>query len=299
MRSMKQVVVAIATGGLLVAGGTIAGISLTQGTARADPSFSCLASVGSGSQCQLDDISIPDPSGIYVQLTSPSGGKALNGNLTWTVNCPSTSATAVTGSAVAAVPSDTYLDQGIDISSSESCTVTVTLQIVNFSSDTQNVALGLDYNEATGTGSTATPTPTPTVTQSSGVPSGGVSGVIKGFDGKCVDDAGNSSSLRAEVQSWACNNAKAQVWRYASGMLVHNGLCLNDKGNAGNGGKLILYTCQSGPDELFVHQLNNTFEVKAHNWTLCITIPGASKKNGVQLLLDTCRNSADQHWGVP
>jgi hypothetical protein len=297
MRRMKQVVVAIVAGGLLVAGGTIAGISLTQGTARADNVTACLASPGSGSQCQLDDETVPDPSDIYAQVNSPSGAKGLNAVVTWSVACPQTAA-AETGSANVAIPSVTYLQTGIDISSSESCEVTVTLQVINFSGATENAEMFLNYDEGTGTG--ATPTPTPTPTQSTGAPSGGVSGVIKGFDSKCVDDAGNSSSLRAAVQSWACNGAKAQVWRYVSGVLVHNGLCLNDKSNAGNGGKLILYTCAtSNPDEIWVHQLNNTYELKAHNWTLCLTIPGSSKKNGVQLQADTCGNSAGQRWTVP
>ena len=294
MRSMKQAVVAIAAGGLLAAGGTVAGIVLTQGSARADGVSLCLASTSTGSMCQLDDQTVPDPSQIYMQLTSPSGTKGLNGTVSWTVSCPST-ATATTGSQLADVPSFVYIAQGVNISSSQSCTVTVSLFVTNFSSSAQNVSMELDYDEGTGTGSGATPTSTPTVS----VPSGGVSGKINGYDGKCVDDSGNSSKNRATVDSWSCNGGKAQVWRYAGGELIHNGLCLNDKGNAGNGGKLILYTCTSSDDELWVHQMNNTYELKAHNWSLCLTIPGGSKKNGVQLQADTCHNSADQHWVVP
>jgi hypothetical protein len=293
MRSMKQAVVAIATGGLLVAGGTIAGISLMQGSAKADNAASCVANLGSGSECHLDDATVPDPSDIYVQLTSPTGTKSLEANLTWTVSCPSTAA-AQSGSAVTEIPSVTYLATGVDLSSSESCTVTVNLQIVNFSGTTENAAMWLNYDEGTGVASSSGSS-----TGSSGVPTGGVTGVIKGYDGKCVDDSGNSSSLRAKVDSWSCNKGSAQNWRYASGMLVHNGLCLNDKGNAGAGGQLILYTCNGSADELWVHQLNNTYELKAHNWTLCLTIPGFSKKNGTQLQADTCRNNSAQHWTVP
>jgi hypothetical protein len=209
------------------------------------------------------------------------------------VSCPS-SATATTGSQGATVPDFVYIAQGIDISSSASCTVTVSAYIENFSSNSQDVSMELDYDEGTGTGTT-TATPTPTAS----VPSGGVSGKIKGYDSKCVDDSGNSSSSRAKVDSWSCNGGKAQTWRYAAGELIHNGLCLNDKGNGGNGGKLILYPCTGSDDELWVHQMNNTYELKAHNWSLCLTIPSSSKKNGVQLQADTCHNSADQHWNVP
>ena len=64
MRSLKQAVVAIAAGGLLVAGGTIAGIALTQGTARADNIGFCEASPGTGAQCIESDLTVPDPSSI-------------------------------------------------------------------------------------------------------------------------------------------------------------------------------------------------------------------------------------------
>jgi hypothetical protein len=294
MRSMKRAVVAIAAGGLLAAGGTVAGIVLTQGTARADGVSLCIAATATGSSCQLDDQTIPDPSQIYLQLESPSGTKDLNANVSWSVSCPST-ATATTGSQDETIPGFVYIAQNINISSSQSCTVSAAVTVENFNSNAEDITMELDYDEGTGTGSATAPTPTPTAS----VPSGGVSGKINGYDSKCVDDSGNSSSNRATVISWSCNGGKAEVWRYAAGELIHNGLCLNDKGNAGNGGKLILYTCNGSDDELWVHQMNNTYELKAHNWSLCLTIPGGSKKNGVQLQADTCHNSADQHWAVP
>jgi hypothetical protein len=293
MRSMKQVVVAIAAGGLLVAGGTTAGIVLTQGTARADNVAACIALTGTGSMCQLDTQTVPDPSDIYLQLFSPEGAKDLQANLSWSVSCPS-SATAQTGSVLGEVPSVVYIAQAISIPSSESCTVTATMDVVDFNSNTQNAEMELNYDEGTGTGTSA-PTPNP----SGSVPTGGVSGIIKGYDGKCVNDSGNSSKLRAQVVSYACGSAKGKTWRYAAGELIHNNMCLNDQGNAGNGGKLILYTCNGSADELWVHQLNNTYELKAHNWTLCLTIPGSSKQNGVQLRANTCHNGANQHWNVP
>jgi hypothetical protein len=293
MRSMKQAVVAIATGGLLVAGGTIAGIVLTQGTSLADNAAFCLANLGSGTECQVDDVSIPDPSDIYAQLATPSGSKGLNVQLSWTLSCPST-ATATTGSTGADVPSVVYLAQDISISSTASCTATVTLRVENFSASTQNVSMELNYDEGTGTSATATASPT------SSVPSGGTSGTIKGYDGKCVDDKGNSSSNRATVDSWSCNGGKSQDWRYASGELIHNGLCANDKSNAGNGGKVILYTCDGSPDEIWIfNSLKDIYILKAHNFDYCLTIPGASKKNGVQLQVDTCKQSADQKWKLP
>jgi len=297
MRSVKRAVVAIAVGGLLVAGGTTAGIVLTQGTSLADNAAVCLAMTGTGSQCQIDSASVPDPSDIYLQLFSPSATKGLQTALTWTINCPSTNATAETGSDEDAfIPSVIYIQQNIDIASTASCLVTVTMRVNNFSGDTQVGEVELNYDEATGTGTSASPTPTP----ASSVPTGGVSGIIKGYDGKCVNDAGNSSRLRAEVVSYACGSAKGKTWRYASGELIHNNMCLNDKSNAGNGGKLILYYCNGSTDEIWIYNsLKDIFVLRAHNFGLCLTIPGASKSNGVQLQVDTCKDSADQHWTMP
>jgi hypothetical protein len=293
MRSLKQVVVAIAAGGVLVVGGTAAGIVLTQGTSLADNVDACLANVGSGSECHLEDQSVPDPSTIYLQFTSPAGSSGLQASVSWSVSCPSTAA-AVTGSQLTGVPSDLNILTGIDIPSTASCLVTANLQVVNFKGLTENAEMALDYDE--GTGVAASPTPTPTAS----VPSGGISGSIKGFDGKCVNDPGNSSALRAVVDSYACGSAKGKTWRYVDGMLVHNNLCLNDKGNAGNGGKLILYSCNAGPDEIWIfNSLKNIYQLKAHNFDLCLTIPGSSTKNGVQLQADTCRSSAGQHWTLP
>jgi len=204
----------------------------------------------------------------------------------------------VSGSRDAAtVPSTVYVAQDINIASSASCTLSITVFVTNFKTNAENITMSVNYNEGTGTGTgtSATPTPSP----SSSVPSGGVSGIIKGYDSKCVNDTGNSSKLRAPIVSYACSGAKGKTWRYAAGELIHNGMCLNDKGNAGNGGKLILYSCNGSDDEIWVHQMNNTYELKAHNWTLCLSIPGASKKNGVQLQADTCKNSVAQKWTIP
>jgi hypothetical protein len=133
------------------------------------------------------------------------------------------------------------------------------------------------------------------------VPSGGISGSVRGYDSKCADDTGNSSKLRAVVQIWTCSKGtRAQVWRYSAGELIHNGLCLDDKGNAGSGGKLILYTCQGSADELWVHIVaNNEFQIKAHGFTLCLDDPGYSKKNGTQLMVYTCHDTPNQKWTLP
>ena len=45
------------------------------------------------------------------------------------------------------------------------------------------------------------PTPTPSSTAASVHP-------VKGYDGKCLDDKGNSSANRAEVVIWSCSGSR-------------------------------------------------------------------------------------------
>lgn len=296
MRRVKRAVVAIATSGLLVAGGTIAGISLTQGTARADSVAACIASLGTGTQCKLVDVEVPDPSSIYAQLATPTNTSGLSGTVTWSVNCPETGATQ-TGSRLGSIPSVIYLAQDINIGSTQSCLVTVNLKVSGLKATNEDAKVTIAYDESTGTGGgSANPTPSP----SGSVPTGGVTGVIKGFDGKCVNDAGNSHALRASINSWGCGTAKGKTWRYAQGELIHNGLCLNDKGNGGNGSALNLYTCTGIPQEIWIYNsLKHIFTLRSHNFTLCITIPNSSTKNGVLLRANTCHNGNNQHWSLP
>lgn len=45
-----------------------------------------------------------------------------------------------------------------------------------------------------------------------------------------LDDAGNSSALRAKIQIWTCNSHdQAQGWSFSGGELIHNGRCANDQ----------------------------------------------------------------------
>jgi len=181
----------------------------------------------------------------------------------------------------------------------ESCVVTATATLPGTDSAATNapsLTLNVDDNPQGG-GASPSASPSPSA---SSVPPTGITGSISGFKGKCVDDRANSSSLRAVVQIWTCKRGdKAQVWKYASGELMHNGLCLNVKGNSGSGGKLILWSCTRSSNEQWLYQLNHTYELLAHNFTLCLDDPGASTRNGTQLMVFSCHNSANQHWSLP
>jgi Ricin-type beta-trefoil lectin domain len=289
MLSMRRIAVAAATGGLLVAG-TVTALTLTSGTAKADNVGNCTPTVAALGNCSLD-LTVASPpafGGLEITVASSPGGRQSIVNYTDSCTNASGQTASETGSGSTATP--TFVQLTIGVSNPVSCTVTASIHVdFQAATDTASVLL---LTEAAST----SPAPTPT----SSVPTGGVTGIIKGYDNKCVDDSGNSSSIRAKVVIWNCSGSdKAEQWRYAAGELIHNGLCLDDKGNGGSGSKIILWTCNESSGEQWNHVLNNTFQVKAHSFTDCLDDPAYSKKNGTQLTLYTCHASSNQTWTVP
>lgn len=122
---------------------------------------------------------------------------------------------------------------------------------------------------------------------------------IRGYNGKCADDTGNSSHSRTKIQIWTCNGAASQNWMFHGGELVHNGECMNDLNSGGSGSKVILFACDHAPNEIWTHNSRSEYVLKAHDGKLCLDDPGAATRNGTQLVVYTCNNGADQHWSVP
>ncbi len=117
--------------------------------------------------------------------------------------------------------------------------------------------------------------------------------VIKGFANLCAGVAGT------KVETAACNNGAAEQWAFSHGKLVHGGACMTDKGNAGNGGKVVLATCTGAASQAWTHNSRQEYVLASHGGTLCLTVPGSSKRAGTQLAVATCRNTASQHWTLP
>jgi Ricin-type beta-trefoil lectin domain len=286
MRSFRRIATAAAVASLL-AGGTVAGLTLSSGTAKAEEVTRCEVYPGAGGKCTLDATE-PTPGSLELTVTSdPTGEESA---VTWSNTCTSSSGASATTTGSANGVATLYAPVTNGVSNPASCEVTATVQI-DINSKTIDGFLILDDNPATSTAPTPTPTSTLPV---------GVTGIIKGYDNKCVDDTGNSSSIRTKIEIWTCSKGdKAQQWRYTAGELIHNGLCLDDKGNGGSGSKVILWTCNGSSGEQWNHVLNNTFQVKAHTFANCLDDPAYSKKNGTQLTLYTCHNTANQHWTIP
>jgi hypothetical protein len=122
---------------------------------------------------------------------------------------------------------------------------------------------------------------------------------IKGYAGKCVDDTANSSAKGTKIELRSCDKTAAQNWAYSSGHLEHNGKCANDQGNGGSDSKVILYTCTKAANDIWTHKSNGEYVLKARNGKLCLDDPGYSKKNGTQLVVYTCKDTANQRWSLP
>ena len=122
---------------------------------------------------------------------------------------------------------------------------------------------------------------------------------IKGYAGKCVDDFANSSANGTKIVLWTCDRTAAENWAFSGGKLIHNGKCANDSANGGSGSKVILFTCTAASNDIWAHRSNGEYLLKAHNWTLCLDDPGYSTTNGAQLIVYTCKNTANQHWTLP
>jgi hypothetical protein len=92
---------------------------------------------------------------------------------------------------------------------------------------------------------------------------------------------------------------RVQNWSFRDGELVHNGKCANDQNNGGSDSKMILYTCSRASNDLWTHKSNGEYVLKAHSGKLCLDDSGYSKKNGTQLVVYTCKDTANQRWTLP
>jgi Ricin-type beta-trefoil lectin domain len=124
-----------------------------------------------------------------------------------------------------------------------------------------------------------------------------VSHEIKGYAGRCADDNGNSSALRAKVQVWNCVNNAAEQWSFSSGELKHGSQCMNDKGTGGNGSPVILWSCTRGSNEVWSHNSHGEYVLKANG--LCLDDPAYSTKNGTQLDVYRCSGGSNERWSLP
>jgi Ricin-type beta-trefoil lectin domain len=120
---------------------------------------------------------------------------------------------------------------------------------------------------------------------------------VKGYAGKCAADNGDSSALRTKIQISTCSDAASQQWSFSNGELRHGSMCMNAKGTAGSGSLVLLWSCTGAPNETWSHNSAGEYVLKASG--LCLDDPAYSTTNGTQLMVYSCKDSANQRWSLP
>jgi hypothetical protein len=313
MRPIRRLVVCMAVGGLLAAGAVGASMDVAHADGEVTSCSGFQQATGSLYQCTLQTgtaTQITDPSSITVDVNDSTTGYTEVVKINYTVQCTdTTNGTTQTASAPTGNTPVT-LNLSLPVSADGSCSVTAIITsppTASANCPTPSAGGGAspspspsastcpdNFNATLNYTANASASPTPTSTSSSSVHP------VKGYDGKCVDDNGNSSANRAKVQIWGCNSSdQAQNWTYSNSELKHNGKCLNDKANGGSRSKVILYSCNGGSNEKWSELANGELKLQAHNGTLCLNDPGYSTKNGTQLIVYTCTDSANEKWSLP
>jgi hypothetical protein len=265
LRKIRRLVAGIAVAALMALGG----VAATAAVARAGTIGSC-SSQGEFALCAASGTA-NSPAIITVTVTA-SPNQVVDGN--WSMGCSlGTSAAGSSGSFTATTPATRTLK--MPFAHPDSCDVAAGAGLLN-GSGSIHVSI-----------SSSSTLPPPPVHQ------------IKGYDGKCVDDLGNATAKGTKIELWSCAKTAAQNWSFSGGELGHAGKCANDAANAGNGGKVILYSCSKALNDHWTHKSNGEYVLKSHSGKLCLTDPGNSKKNGTQLTVSTCKDTAGQRWTLP
>ena len=278
MRGIRRLVVCTAVSGLLATGAVSASLQVAH---AGNFAAACGGNGSNGYICNLDTV-VPAASSISVGVDSGSASEQVSVN--WTVACTDGANSGNEEGATdnAATPLTVPLTP-LPSAANGQCNVNVGISL-----PAHDVTPKIDY------------TGTLTYTPAGSTPSSGAVHPVVGFDGKCLDDKGNSSANRAAVVIWSCSGSdQAENWKFSNGEFIHNNKCLNDQGNAGSGGHVILYSCNGGSNEKWSELANGELKLQAHGGTLCVDDPRSSTKNGTQLIVYTCHDSANQQWKLP
>jgi hypothetical protein len=317
MRGIRRLAVCVAVSGLLAAGAVGASTEI----AHADGQVAyCLGASDNSYDCSMS-ATISDAASITVDVTddsSPAYEEVMASVTTLSCTDNNGSASEPESSAEGTTPLTDDVTPLPAPAADGQCAVTVSVHLVPTYTSTAYAeclnttatpspvatpdptptssppACPTEYTATLNYTSNASASPSPTTTSSSSVHP------VKGYDGKCVDDNGNSSANRAKVQIWSCSGSdQAENWSFSSNELKHNGKCLNDKADGGNRSKVILYSCNGASNEKWSELANGELKLQAHNGTLCLNDPGNSTKNGTQLIVYTCTGSANEKWSLP
>jgi hypothetical protein len=314
MRGIRRLVVCTAVTGLLAAGAVTASMEYAHAQSEVDY---CIGASDNSYSCTVS-ATVSDPASVTVGVTDDTSGayEEVMVNVT-TLSCTDSASTASEPASSTEGTTPVTDDVApLPATADGQCSVTATVHLVPTYS---TAAYSECLNTTASPSPVATPDPTPTSTPpacpteftatlnytsaASPSPTATTSGSVhpvKGFDGKCLDDKGNSSSNRAEVVIWSCSGSdQAENWQYSSSEFKHNGKCLNDQGNGGIRSKVILWSCNGAANEKWSELANGEIRLQSHSNKLCLDDPRSSTKNGTQLIVYSCSDSANQKWSRP
>jgi Ricin-type beta-trefoil lectin domain len=314
MRGIRRLVVCTAVTGLLAAGAVTASMEYAHAQSEVDY---CIGASDNSYSCTVT-ATVSDPASVTVGVTDDTSGayEEVMVNVT-ALSCTDSASTASEPASSTEGTTPVTDDVApLPATADGQCSVTATVHLVPTYSTT---AYSECLNTTASPSPVATPDPTPTSTPpacpteftatlnytsaaspSPTTTSGSSVHPVKGYDGKCLDDKGNSSSNRAEVVIWSCNGSdQAENWQYSSSEFKHNGKCLNDQGNGGIRSKVILWSCDGAANEKWSELANGEIRLQSHSNKLCLDDPGYSTKNGTQLIVYTCKVSSNQKWSLP
>jgi hypothetical protein len=298
MRGIRRLVVYMAVSGLLAAGA----VSATMEVAHADTVVGhCIGATDTSFKCTVS-ATVAAPTAITVTVvdngTTSSGATASEGVTVKVTTLSCTNSSSTVSEPASSTTGTTPLTDNVaplPATADGQCSVSADVSLASTDSGTAGFTPSQFTATLSYTPSSSNPSPGPSPTPITG----SVHPVI-GFDNKCVDDKFNSSANRAVVVIWSCSGSdQAESWRFTNNELIHNNKCLNDQGNGGSRSKVILWTCNGASNEKWSELANGELRLQSHNNTLCLDDPGFSTKNGTQLIVYTCKVSANQKWKLP
>jgi beta-glucosidase len=121
---------------------------------------------------------------------------------------------------------------------------------------------------------------------------------LVGYQGLCLDVAGDNNTPGTKVEVYSCNGTDGQQWTVASnGTVQADGACLDvQSGGTANGTPVQLYTCNGTGAQQWVPQSDGALKNPQSGACLDDTGYGGS---GTQVQIWSCTGNSNQSWVSP
>jgi beta-glucosidase len=122
---------------------------------------------------------------------------------------------------------------------------------------------------------------------------------LVGYNGLCLDVAGDNNTDGTKAQIWTCNGTNGQQWTEEPNGTVHaDGKCLDVAGGGTANGTLVdLYTCNGTGAQVWQPQANGALLNPQSG--KCLDDTNFSVLPGTQVQIWSCTGNANQSWTQP